>query len=535
MKTDKNKTKDELIKELKALKKQIEAHTASFEKECRERCRTEEELQLAQVIIDNSPVVLFRRVAGDKPRLVYVSDNIRQMGYTAREFLEEKIHFKDIVHPDDFERIGKEIRQYAEDDVEEYTQFYRIMNKDGQVRWVEDQTSVVRDDQGKKIFNQGLIVDITRRKLAEKELRQSEEKFRRIVETAGEGFILMDEDLKIVDANDAYCKMLGFSREDILGKTPFDLATDEFRQFMSVNREEILAKEYREFEGTVVAKDGRHVPILVHGSTLRGDQGEVIGNMAFITDMTEQKKALTLAGEVQKSLLPQSKPKVPGLDIAGRNVSCDEIGGDYFDFLWRREKPDGPFSVVVGDITGHGVDSALLMTSARAFLRMRASQPGTMSEIITAMNRHLTRDVLETGRFMTLFYLTVDPRKDRIDWVRAGHDPAILYNPQQDAFVELKGTGVALGVNDAFKYVENHRKGLTNGQIIAIGTDGIWEAFNKKGAMFGKKRFKDIIRQNAAAGADDLLNAVYNEINKFIDGQKTEDDITLVIIKVNKP
>jgi sigma-B regulation protein RsbU (phosphoserine phosphatase) len=409
------------------------------------------------------------------------------------------------------------------------------MTKDGQVRWVEDQTSVVRDADGNKIFNQGLLVDITSRKLAEEEVRKSEEKFRRIVETAGEGFILMDEDLTIIDVNEAYCRLLGYSREEILGKTPIDLATEEYRQFMLANREEILAKEYRQFEGTMVAKDGRHVPILVHGSTLRGDQGEIIGNMAFVTDMTEHKKALALAGEVQKSLLPQSKPDVHGLDVAGRNVSCDEIGGDYFDFLWRRENPDGPFSVVVGDITGHGVDSALLMTSARAFLRMRASQPGTMSEIVTAMNNHLTRDVLETGRFMTLFYLTVDPQKDHINWVRAGHDPAILYDPQQDNFTELKGNGLALGVDDAIQYTENRRDGLTNGQIIAIGTDGIWEAFNKRGKMFGKARFKDIIRQNARAGADDILNAVYSEINQFIEGRKTEDDITLVIIKVNKP
>lgn len=535
MKSNKNKTKGELIRELKTLKKKFEEHTSSFNKECRERSRTEEELRLAQVIIDNSPVVLFRRLAGDQPRLVYVSDNIRQMGYAAREFIEEKIPFRDIVHPDDMERIAEEIEHYAEEDVEEYTQFYRIMTRDGQVRWVEDQTSVVRDDKGNKIFNQGLLVDITSRKLAEEEVRKSEEKFRRIVETAGEGFILMGEDLKIIDVNEAYCRLLGYSREEILGKTPIDLASEEFRQFMLANREEILAKEYREFEGTMVAKDGRHVPILIHGNTLRGDQGEVIGNMAFVTDMTEHKKALALAGEVQKSLLPQSKPDVHGLDVAGRNVSCDEIGGDYFDFLWRRENPDGPFSVVVGDITGHGVDSALLMTSARAFLRMRASQPGTISEIVSAMNSHLTQDVLETGRFMTLFYLTVDPQKDRIDWVRAGHDPAILYDPQQDTFMELKGTGVALGVNDAFKYAENRHEGLTNGQVIAIGTDGIWEAFNKKGAMFGKKRFKDIIRKNAGAGADDILNAVYNEINQFAEGQKTEDDITLVIIKIKKP
>ena len=71
------------------------------------------------------------------------------------------------------------------------------------------------------------------------------------------------------------------------------------------------------------------------------------------------------------------------------------------------------------------------------------------------MNSNLTQDVLETGRFMTLFYLTVDPQNDCIDWVRAGHDPALLYDPQQDAFSELMGTGMALGVNDAFKYPES--------------------------------------------------------------------------------
>jgi PAS domain S-box-containing protein len=364
-------------------------------------------------------------------------------------------------------------------------------------------------------------------------LRKSEEKYRRIVETAGEGFILMNQDLAIVDVNDTYCRMIGFSRDEILGKTTFDFAVEEFKQFLLTNQNDLLSSDYREFEGVVVAKDGRHVPILVHGNTLRDDRGDIIGNMAFVTDMTEHKKALTLAAEVQKSLLPQIKPQIQGLDIAGRNVSCDEIGGDYFDFLWRRENPDSPFSVIVGDITGHGVDSALLMTSARAFLRMRASQPGTMAEIISAMNSHLTQDVLESGRFMTLFYMTIDPASDRIEWVRAGHDPAVLYDPSTDEFEELKGTGIALGVSDAFKYEENYKTGLKEGQIIAIGTDGIWEAFNKTGKMFGKDRFWEIIRENARSNADDILNAVFGELSHFTKGRKSEDDITLVVIKIN--
>ena len=557
MKSDFDKSKDELIKELSFLKRRAaeadelrrrledlqktcaelksscEARTDELNRECTLRDQTEEALRMAELIVDRSPVILFRRFAGGDRQLEYVSENIRQMGYTAEELLNGEKHFREIVHPDDLDGAREEIEGYAEADVEEYTQVYRCLTKSGDVRWVEDQTSVVRDAAGVKTHNQGILVDITERKLAEDALRKSEEKFRRIVETAAEGFILMDEDLRIVDVNDAYCKMLGYAREELLGKTTLDLATEEFRQYMLSNKDNILAKEYREFEGNSVAKDGRHVPILIHGNTLRDDQGHVIGNMAFITDMTEHKKALALAGEVQKSLLPQEKPRVQGLDIAGRNVSCDEIGGDYFDFLWRRDSKKGPFSVVVGDISGHGVDSALLMTTARAFLRMRASQPGSISEIITAMNRHLSQDVLESGRFMTLFYLTIDPAKKRLDWVRAGHDPALVYDPVRDDFEELKGSGLALGVNEGFDYEENHHNGLANGQIVAVGTDGIWEAVNREGEMFGKERLRNVIRQNSKAEAGNILSAVYDELNQFTLGQKTEDDITLVIIKVD--
>ena len=557
IKSDTEESREELIAELETLRRQVaqdqdlkkrlaelekshsdlqksyEERTEALEQECCERDHTEEALRMAEMIVERSPAILFRRKADDPTTLVYVSNNIQQLGYTAEEFLSGRIHFKDIVYSDDIEQVRSEIEGHAEKDVAEYTQVYRILTRDGDIRWVEDQTSVERDSAGNKTYNQGILVDITERKLAEDKLRKSEEKFRRIVETAGEGFILMDQDLRIVDVNEAYCRLLGYSREEILGKTPFDLATEDFRQFMLTNKDMILSQEYREFEGSSVAKDGRHVPILVHGNTLRDDQGHVIGNMAFVTDMTEHKKALALAGEVQKSLLPQEKPVVKGLDIAGKNISCDEIGGDYFDFLWRRDSQKGAFSVVVGDISGHGVDSALLMTTARAFLRMRASQPGTISEIISAMNRHLSRDVLETGRFMTLFYMTIDPEKNCIDWVRAGHDPALLYDPLRDEFKELMGNGVALGVNEAFDYEENYRHGLSNGQIIAVGTDGIWEAVNSEGEMFGKERFRNIIRKHANAGAGDILNAVYSKLNLFTRGQKFEDDITLVVIKID--
>jgi sigma-B regulation protein RsbU (phosphoserine phosphatase) len=91
---------------------------------------------------------------------------------------------------------------------------------------------------------------------------------------------------------------------------------------------------------------------------------------------------------------------------------------------------------------------------------------------------------------------------------------------------------LALGVDENFVYEEYQKIGLNTGQIIAIGTDGIWEAFNKDGEMFGKARFRDIIRKNAAASANEILKAVYSEVNQFTEGLRSEDDITLVVVKV---
>ncbi|MBT8329199.1 MAG: SpoIIE family protein phosphatase [Desulfofustis sp.] len=538
---DKSTLKDQLKKaeiRIRNLERKVEEANRELSQKTDLYQQTMEELSLAKLIINQSPVVLFRRKAGltgTKPTLEYVSENLKQFGYDPRDFLEEKIRFAEIVHQEDIERLRDEINEYAEADVEEYTQYYRVLTKDGEERWVEDQTSVVRDNEGNKIHNQGILIDITERRRAEEKLKKSEEKFRRIVETAGEGFVLMDEELKIVDVNNAYCRMIGFSREELIGRHVLDLATDQFRSFMLANKEKYLAREQRNLEGELVSKEDRIIPVLIHGSTLRDDHGKAIGNMAFVTDMTEHKKALMLAGEVQKSMLPTEMPDVRGLDIAGRNVSCDEIGGDYYDFIWRPDSAKKIFSIVVGDISGHGVDSALLMTTARAFLRMRASQPGSISEIVTAMNDHLAQDTIDTGKFMTLFCLTIDPEGQFLEWVRAGHDPALVYSPQMDTFEELKGSGIALGVTDGFQYTENRKTGLQNGQVIAIGTDGIWEAFNTGGEMFGKERYQKIIRDNCQKSAAEILDSVYRELNEFTFGKKSEDDITLVIVKLNYP
>jgi len=556
MAADQRKTKSELIAELakirrladrakklnqnlknlrsdyRALEARCDEQARTLRQECTLRDQTEEALRLAEVIIAQSPAVLFRRLAGKKPTLVYVSSNISQFGYSAGDFLRGKIRFSKIVHPDDRDRLIEEIKHFAEADVEEYTQSYRILTRNGEVRWVEDRTSVVRDADGRKIYNQGIMVDVTPRRLAEEKLRKSEEKFRRIVETAGEGFALMDDHLRIVEVNDSYCRMLGYRREDILGKTTLDLATDEFRQFIAGSRDRLLALDYRKFEGTLIAKDGRRVPVLIHGNTLRDDDGEKIGNAAFVVDLTDQKKALELAGKVQRSLIPARPPSVPGLDLAGRTDSCQEVGGDYFDFLYGPDFPAGILRVAVGDISGHGVDAALLMTTARAFTRTRAVQPEGPSAVVANINRDLALDMGDSGSFMTLFYMEIDPARRTASWVRAGHEPALLYCPVRGQFEELAGAGLPLGVDRDAGFAEQALPALHPGTLLALGTDGIWEARNPEGQFFGKERFRDILRREAHNSAQEMVAAVFDELDRFCRGLPYEDDVTLVVIKV---
>lgn len=367
---------------------------------------------------------------------------------------------------------------------------------------------------------------------AEVEIQRREEKYRRIVETTAEGFLLMDKDFIITEVNDAYCRMIGYSPSEIIGKTPLDYVTRDFRQYLKINRLELAAGENREIEGTLLSKDGRRIPVLVHSDKLRDDRGTLIGTMNFVIDMTERKKSLELAAEVQRSLLPQNSPQIRGLDIAGRALSCDEIGGDYFDYLPGRDCPDEHFGIVVGDVTGHGVEAALLMTTARAFLRMRAAQCGDPSQIITEMNRHLSRDFLNTGRFITLFYLSIEPHKKQLRWVRAGHSPAFVYDPSREGFMELKGAGIALGVDETFVYQQNLQTGLAVGQVIVVGTDGIWEAGDRNGKMYGQERFRDTIRRNAHLPAEAIIAAVYEDVDHFTLGCKRQDDMTLVVVKV---
>ena len=263
-----------------------------------------------------------------------------------------------------------------------------------------------------------------------------------------------------------------------------------------------------------------------------GYTGDVINEMTEgLKERDRMRQSLGLAMDVQQHLLPSRNPDVQGLDIAGESIYCEETGGDYFDYLETDGNGRGKIKVVVGDVSDHGIPSALLMTTARAFLRQRAARPGRLNQIVSDVNRQISRDVEESGQFMTLFLCEVDRPNEIIRWVNAGHDPALVFKGEDGEFDELTGHALPLGVTEKAAYRE-YQRGVLPGQIILVGTDGIWEAQNPAGEMFGKDRFKNLVRTHAQEPARDILQAVISGLDDFIHPQEKEDDVTLVVIKV---
>ena len=249
---------------------------------------------------------------------------------------------------------------------------------------------------------------------------------------------------------------------------------------------------------------------------------------AQLKERIDLRQSLDLAKEVQQNLLPERDPEFPGLDVAGRSVYCDQTGGDYFDYLDTGQS----FQFVVGDVAGHGISAALLMSSVRASLRQCYDSGDDIGAVISDVNRHIAMDVGDSGQFMTLFYLAIDSDRKTMQWVRAGHDPGMLYRLSADRFEELGGTGIALGVDPEWSFSIQTADNLQGGDIVLLGTDGIWEAFNGDGVMFGKEAVKQMLRKNRDQPADVILNSVFEAVATHAGETKIADDMTLIVVKI---
>jgi sigma-B regulation protein RsbU (phosphoserine phosphatase) len=254
----------------------------------------------------------------------------------------------------------------------------------------------------------------------------------------------------------------------------------------------------------------------------------------MIADLREGirlRHSVGIAMAVQQRLLPSGPPKVRGLDVAGHSTYCDETGGDYYDFLVLDKAASDAVLVVLGDVMGHGIAAALVMAGVRSVLRDRAIAAGDLADLMGRLNRLILAD--HGGeRFMTMHLSVIDARTRTMRWVSAGHDPAIVYDPATAAFSEVGEGELPLGVMDDTEYREQTSAPFGPGQVLFIGTDGVWELPDAKGDRFGKDRLREVIREAAARPADEIATAVRERLAAFRGDTKSADDITFVVVKV---
>jgi sigma-B regulation protein RsbU (phosphoserine phosphatase) len=171
------------------------------------------------------------------------------------------------------------------------------------------------------------------------------------------------------------------------------------------------------------------------------------------------------------------------------------------------------------------------MASVRGMLRLRAAMPGVLEDMVSDVNRQYARDVEAEGRFMTLFLARIDRENQLLEWVRAGHDPAILYDAAEDSFTDLKGQGTALGISADFTFTRQSLP-IRPGQVICLFTDGIPETRNSQGVFFGRERLRQVIRQHAAETAKTMMLSILDAVAEFRGDREQEDDLTLMVVKI---
>ena len=234
---------------------------------------------------------------------------------------------------------------------------------------------------------------------------------------------------------------------------------------------------------------------------------------------------LGIAKEVQARLFPQILPPVKTLEYAGTCIQARQVGGDYFDFL---DFGQGRFGLVTGDVAGKGIAAALLMANLQANLQIQCELPlGQPRELLRSVNRVFHKNTIESA-YATLFFAEYDDQQRRLRYANCGHLPPLLLR-SDDTLDRLESTGTVLGLfRDWDCLVEELT--LRAGDILAIYTDGITEAFNDAGEEFGEARLIDSLRRHRDLPAPGIISAVVDEVRRFSPNEQ-QDDITLTIAK----
>ena len=269
--------------------------------------------------------------------------------------------------------------------------------------------------------------------------------------------------------------------------------------------------------------------------TAIASEGGVAYDRALLHEQKLQRERLdeelAVGRRIQLSLLPASSPRIPGWEFAAVYRAARQVGGDFYDFIETPEAP-GTISLVIGDVTGKGVPAALLMASTRAVLRASSSGAPAPSVVLERTNEHLLRD-RRAGLFVTALYATLNAADGQLVFASGGHDPPLWVRAGGRSHL-LTTRSMILG---AFSEIalEDRRVVLGPGDVFVLYTDGITEARDRRGRLFGERRLRAAVTPSAGGTAEGTAQAILGAVNAFAGDVPLPDDLTLVVVKRRGP
>ena len=234
------------------------------------------------------------------------------------------------------------------------------------------------------------------------------------------------------------------------------------------------------------------------------------------------------ARKIQLSMQPSRDPRIPWLDIAGISIPASEVGGDYYDYF---DSGDSRQAIVIADVAGHGVASALLLSGIRSCLYLLHESPLAPAELLTKLDR-MVRSTTGSRLFVTMLYAVFDYERKELTYSVAGHPPLLRYRADRCAVEEIGHEALPLGTSLGNSLIEKTVR-FNRGDIFLFTTDGIAETLSSRQDLYGNERLKHRLGSTAHdRGAREIRDTLLGDVWRFKgDGQQT-DDITMVVVKV---
>jgi serine phosphatase RsbU (regulator of sigma subunit) len=257
---------------------------------------------------------------------------------------------------------------------------------------------------------------------------------------------------------------------------------------------------------------------------------------AYVEELTRQerlKRELEIAQQVQNSFLPRRMPDVEGVDVAAMCLAAQEVGGDYYDLI---EIEPGRLAVVVGDVSGKGIQAAFYMTLVKGMLQALSQKGTAPAEVLTELNRLFYRNV-PRGTFISMIYGVLDVEARTFTFARAGHNPVILKRSPSQHSKFVQPAGMALGLVEGERFAATISEAcldLRMGDVLVFYTDGFSEAMNLDKQQYGDDRLADKVSGLGQKSASAILHGVAEDVHHFVEGMGRHDDMTMLVLKLSR-